>query len=137
MRPSPDRKGSVVGEAFLPIQFSHTAPGTSDHRLAPLPDDSVVMRRRFDDSFNTIFEVVLRGPDAADSLTHEYRQPRRVGQEDTDNSCNDDSDRRRGPHMGRLVGKQEAYPSPDCSEEYDREGNPEEGMYGGLDQVAQ
>jgi hypothetical protein len=39
--------------------------------------------------------------------------------------------------MGRLVGEQEAHPSPNCSEEYHREGNAEEGVYGGLDHMAQ
>ena len=69
---------------------------------------------------------------AADGLAHKHRQPRCVGQENADNSCNNDGDHRRGSHMGRLVGKQEAYPNPECSEGYDREGNAEEGVYGSL-----
>ena len=34
--------------------------------------------------------------------------------------------------MGRLVGEQEAHTSPDCAGEYDRKGNVEEGVNGGL-----
>ena len=55
---------------------------TSDHRLATLTSDSVVMRGRLDDSFNTTRDIVLGGQDAANSLTHEHRQPRRVAQEE-------------------------------------------------------
>ena len=73
---------------FLP----HTSPGASDHRLAALTDDSPVTCGRRDDPFNITFDIVLRSPYAADSLTHKYRQPHCVGHEDADNSCNDDGD---------------------------------------------
>ena len=47
---------------------------------------------RLDDPFNIIFDIVLRGPHAANSLAHKYRQPRCVGQEDADNTSNNDGD---------------------------------------------
>jgi hypothetical protein len=104
---------------------------------ATLTSDSVVTCWRLDDPFNTACDIVLGSEYAANSLAHEYRQPCCVGQEDTDDCSNDDGEYRRGPHMGRLVGEQEACPCPDRSEEYDREGNAEEGVYGGLNQMGE
>jgi hypothetical protein len=99
-------------------------------------ENSVVLRGRLDDPINPAHKIALGGPYAVIGLAHEYRRPCCVGQEDTDNSSNDDGVYRRGPSMGCLVGEQEAHSRPDCSEEYDREGNTEEGVYGGLDQMA-
>jgi hypothetical protein len=95
-------------------------------------ENSAGMRGRLNVPFNSARNIMLRGSYAADGLAHKHRQPRCVGQENADNSCNDDGDHRRGSHMGCLVGKQEAYPNPECSEGYDREGNAEEGVYGSL-----